>query len=116
MSSVEFFQTLASGILTGGLFALVAVGLTMILGVLKIINFAHGEFLMLGMYLAYFCFEKLGIDPYLTLLISVPVFFLFGMIIQRILIHPVLDSPMEIQILITLGLFFFLQNMALFLF
>jgi len=116
LSSVEFFQTLASGILTGGLFALVAVGLTMILGVLKIINFAHGEFLMLGMYLAYFCFEKLGIDPYLTLLISVPVFFLFGMIIQRILIHPVLDSPMEIQILITLGLFFFLQNMALFLF
>ncbi|MBW2044094.1 MAG: branched-chain amino acid ABC transporter permease [Deltaproteobacteria bacterium] len=105
-----------SGILTGGLFALVAIGLTMILGVLKIVNFAHGEFLMLGMYLTYYCYNVLGIDPYLCLLISIPIFFLFGVAIQRILINPVLKSPMEIQILLTLGLFFFLQNAALFFF
>jgi len=116
LDSAIFFQALVSGILTGGLFALVAVGLTMILGVLKIVNFAHGEFLMLGMYLTFYCFSYLGVDPYLCLFISIPIFFVFGVVIQRLLINPVLNSPMEIQILITLGLFFFLQNLALFLF
>jgi len=116
LTSAEFHQALASGILTGGLFALVAVGLTMILGVLKIINFAHGEFLMLGMYLTYYCFAKFGLDPYLSLLICIPAFFILGSLIQRFLINPVLKSPMEIQILVTLGMFFFFQNLALVLF
>ena len=113
MDSATLFQALVSGLLTGGLFALVAVGLTMILGVLGIINFAHGEFLMLGMYVTYLFCAKLNVDPYLTLLITVPVFFVFGAIIERFLINPVLDSPMEIQLLLTVGLFFFLQNSAL---
>ena len=116
MSSELFFQVLASGILTGGLFALVAVGLTMILGVLDIINFAHGEFLMLGMYLTYWLCTFFNIDPYLTLILTIPLFFFFGALIQRWLIQPVLDSPIEIQILLTLGVFFFLQNLALLLF
>lgn len=113
MDSATFFQSLVSGILTGGLFALVAVGLTMILGVLKIINFAHGEFLMLGMYTTYYLCTIFNMDPYLSLVITVPLFFIFGTIIQRVLINPILDSPMEIQVLLTLGLFIFLQNFAL---
>jgi len=111
-----FFQALTSGILTGGLFALVAVGLTMILGVLKIINFAHGEFLMLGMYMTYWLCTLFNMDPYLTLIITIPAFFFFGVIIQRWLINPILDAPMEIQILLTLGLFIFLANLAQLLF
>ena len=116
MSSETFFQALTSGLLSGGLFALVAVGLTMILGVLKIINFAHGESLMLGMYITYYLCTLLNMDPYLTLIITIPLFFIIGMVIQRGLINPILDSPMEIQVLLTLGLFFFLQNLALLLF
>ena len=116
LDAATFFQALISGILTGGLFALVAVGLTMILGVLKIINFAHGEFLMLGMYSTYYLCTLFNMDPYLSLLITIPLFFVLGAIIQRGLINPILDAPMEIQILLTLGLFFFLQNLALFLF
>ena len=116
MTSETFFQALISGLLSGGLFALVAVGLTMILGVLKIINFAHGEFLMLGMYMTYYLCTLLNMDPYLTLIVTIPLFFFIGMVIQRGLINPILDSPMEIQVLLTLGLFFFLQNLALLLF
>jgi branched-chain amino acid transport system permease protein len=108
-----FFQALTSGILTGGLFALVSVGLTMILGVLKIINFAHGEFLMLGMYLTYYLCTLFHVDPYTTLVISIPLLFLFGMFIQWLLINRILDAPMEIQVLLTMGLFILLQNLAL---
>jgi branched-chain amino acid transport system permease protein len=111
-----FFQALTSGILTGGLFALISVGLTMILGVLKIINFAHGEFLMLGMYVTYYLCTLFHMDPYVTLLISIPLLFLFGMFIQWLLINPILDAPMEIQVLITMGLFILLQNLALLMF
>lgn len=85
----------------------------MILGVLKIINFAHGEFLMLGMYLTYYLCTLFHVDPYTTLVISIPLLFLFGMFIQWLLINRILDAPMEIQVLLTMGLFILLQNLAL---
>lgn len=114
MDSTLIGQVIISGFLTGGLYALVAVGLTMIFGVLKFINFAHGEFLMLGMYLSYFLTTFLKLDPYVGLLVIIPVFFLFGVFIQWGLIDRIINSPHDIHILFTLGLSMFLQNIVLF--
>lgn len=105
-------QTLISGILTGGLYALIAIGLTMIFGVLKIINFAHGEFLMLGMYLSFFLTSGLGLDPYLAVVFVIPVFFTFGLLIQWGLVNRVMGADPDIQILLTLGISMVLQNVA----
>lgn len=116
MDGTVIGQAIISGFLTGGLYALLAVGLTMILGVLKIVNFAHGEFLMLGMYVSYFITNGLNVDPYLTVLAIIPLFFLFGAFIQWGLINRILTSGTDIQILFTLGLSLFLQNLALYLF
>ena len=116
MDPVVLSQTIVSGLLLGGIFALVAVGLTLIFGVMKILNFAHGDFLMLGMYFAFLGSVMLGIDPYLSAILSLPVFFGIGWIIQSYLIRPVLKAPEHIQILLTVGLSLFLQNLALFLF
>jgi len=109
-------QTLVSGVLLGGVFALVAVGLTLIFGVMKILNFAHGDFLMLGMYFAYFLSVMFGVDPYVSAVAALPLFFALGWLIQGWLIRPVLKAPESIQILVTVGLSLFLQNLALFLF
>ena len=65
-------QLLVSTILLGGIYALIAVGLTLIFGVMRVVNFAHGEFLMLGMYLAFWAFTLLRLDPYVTLVLSLP--------------------------------------------
>lgn len=107
-------QVVINGFLTGGVFALIAIGLTIIFGVLDIINFAHGEFVMLGMYCSYFLFTLAGIDPYLSILIVIPVFFVFGMLVQQFLIEKVMKARLQIQILLTLGLMLFLQNWAQF--
>jgi branched-chain amino acid transport system permease protein len=109
-------QAIVSGLLIGGIFALVALGLTLIFGVMKIINFAHGDFLMLGMYFAFFLSVMGGISPYVSALLCLPVFFALGWVIQGFLIRPVLNAPENIQILATVGLSLVLQNAALFLF
>lgn len=106
-------QVLVNGLMIAGIYALVAVGLSIILGVLKVINFAHGEFLMIGMYIAYWSVVLLGIHPYLSGLIVLPVLFLLGLVVERILIEPVLKAPVLNQLLITAGLSIFLQNIAL---
>jgi branched-chain amino acid transport system permease protein len=107
-------QVAINGLLTGGVFAIIAIGLTLIFGVLEIVNFAHGEFVMLGMYASYFLYSFWGIDPYLSLLIVMPVFFSFGILIQKSLIERVMKARFHIQILLTLGLMLFLQNFAQF--
>jgi branched-chain amino acid transport system permease protein len=109
-------QAIVSGLLIGGVFALIALGLTLIFGVMKIINFAHGDFLMLGMYFAYFLSVMLGIDPYISAILCTPLFFMLGWVVQARLIRPVLNAPENIQILATVGISLVLQNAALFLF
>jgi len=106
-------QALVTGILIGGVFALLSVRLTLIWGVMRIINFAHGEFLMVGMYVVYFLVTKSGWDPYVTLLVSVPVLFVVGAAIFRLTIQPILAHPSMNQIMLTLGLSLILQNLAL---
>lgn len=111
-----YLQSIISGLLIGGVYALIAVGLTLIFGVMKIINFAHGEFLMFGMYFAFFLSTLFGIDPYIAAIAALPLFLLFGWGIQAVLIRPVLGAPDMIQILLTVGISLVLQNLALFFF
>jgi branched-chain amino acid transport system permease protein len=106
-------QVIANGILTGGLYALISVGLTLIFGVMRVINFAHGETLMLGSYLTYFLFTLYGIDPFLSLPLAVFALFTLGVAIQRFFINPVINAPHLNQILLTFGLVLIIQNLAL---
>lgn len=111
---ITIAQLIINGLLLGGIYALISIGLTLIFGVLEIINFAHGEFLMLGMYAAYWLFQLYGVDPYLSLLIILPLFFLIGLFVQRVTIQPIIDAPPLNQIFMTVGLSMVLQNAALF--
>lgn len=105
-------QGLVSGVLLGGMFALIAVGLTLIWGVMGIINFAHGEFLMVGLYVAYFAVSA-GLSPYLSFIVTIPATTLLGIVVYKGLISPILKDPMVNQIMLTLGLMLILQNLAL---
>ena len=108
-------QAIVSGLLTGGVYALMGVGLNLIFGVMKIINFAHGSLMMIAMYAVYWLFTLLGIDPYVSLLITVPLLFLIGLVVERLLISPIMDYPENNQLVVTLGLMLFLESFALFL-
>ncbi|MDS1139583.1 branched-chain amino acid ABC transporter permease [Pusillimonas sp. SM2304] len=109
-------QLIVSGILLGIIYALVSVGLTLIFGVSRVKNFAHGDFVMLGMYGAYVLNTTWDIDPYIGILIVAPVMFAFGWFIARLLIKPIIGAPQVAQIFATLGLGLVLQNIALFVF
>jgi len=106
-------QAIVNGILMGGVYGLIAVGLTLIFGVMNIINFAHGAFMMLGMYATYWLYVLLGIDPYLSLLLTIPLLFIVGLLIERFLIAQVLDAPGHNQLLLTLGISLFIENFAI---
>ncbi len=108
-----FIQSLLSGILTGGVYALAGIGMSLVFGVMNISNFAHGDLMMLGMYLAYFAFTLLHIDPYLSLLLIIPTAFLFGFIIEKVFIHRIIHHPHQNQILLTIGLGLIMSNTAL---
>jgi branched-chain amino acid transport system permease protein len=87
----------------------------LIFGVMKIINFAHGSLMMLGMFTTYWLYVLAGLDPYLSLLLSIPCLFVVGLLIERFLIAQVLDAPAHNQLLLTLGISLFIENFALFL-
>jgi branched-chain amino acid transport system permease protein len=109
-----FMQTVVNGLFTGGIYALVAVGLTLIYGVMLILNFAHGEFLMLGMYVAYFAFTSLNIDPYIAAPMAALLIFALGALIQRGLIQRVLNSHPLSQIVLLLGVSTLLMGLVQF--
>jgi branched-chain amino acid transport system permease protein len=106
-------QLLASTLLLGGVYALIAVGLTLIFGVMRIVNFAHGEFLMLGMYLAFWSFTLLGLDPYVTLVLALPIIFAGGWLSYRLVMRPVINASHNVQVFTTVGLSIALQAVAL---
>lgn len=112
-----FLQVVANGIMLGGLFAIVSVGLTLIFGIVKVINFAHGEFLMVGMYAAVLIATGFGAHPYASVVAVVPLLFVLGALTQRFIIQPLLAARDEhIQIFATVGLSTALINLALLLF
>jgi len=106
-------QAAVSGLLLGGVYGLVASGLSLIFGVLRIINFAHGAVMMLAMYSTYWLFALGRIDPYLSILVTGPVFFVIGIVIERVVIEPNRFAAEHNQLLLTLGLALFLENLAL---
>ncbi len=105
-----------SGVFLGAVYALVALGLTLIYGVLHIINFAHGALLMLAMFAVYYLWQIFGIDPYLAMLIVVPAGFVFGYGLQRLVIGRASHGRDEIILLVTLGIAIVIENTALFAF
>lgn len=100
------------GLWLGGIYGLVSIGLTLIFGVIRITNFAHGEVLMIGMYGTYLAYSRLGLNPYLAIVLIVPLMFVFGVIIQRVLMQPLLNEPL-MQMFATFGLLIFLENLVL---
>jgi branched-chain amino acid transport system permease protein len=107
---------LVNGLMIGGIYSLMTVGLTIIFGVMKVVNFAHGELLMVGMYVTYWLFTLLGVDPFVSLILCMGVLFCFGAVMQRVLITPLKEEDREMgSLLVTLGFGIFLQSLALFL-
>ncbi|MGM9474476.1 branched-chain amino acid ABC transporter permease [Pseudarthrobacter sp. YS3] len=111
-----FLQALVAGLLLGGVYALIAVGLNLIFGVVKIINFAHGEFVMMAMYATFWMWSAWNLSPYLSIFIITPLMFVFGMALQRFILQPMQNSSPTMKIFVTLGLSILLQNLALVLF
>src|SRR3954466_5660236 len=109
-------QAVINGLLIGGIYALVSIGVTLIFGVVKIVNFAQGEFVMLGMYISFFLSSQFGVDPIVSLVVSMPVLFVAGVLIQHFLIRRVLGPNDMPQIFLTFALSLLLLNLALMLF
>jgi branched-chain amino acid transport system permease protein len=107
---VLFLQSMLSGVLVGGVYALIGIGLTLIFGVMRVINFAHGELVMLGMYVTWILFTRLGWDPYLSIVVVAPLLFLWGAALQVTVIDRALAALPQNQILLTIGLGLVMSN------
>jgi branched-chain amino acid transport system permease protein len=105
-------QVIISGLLAGALYAMVALGLGLIFGVMRVLNVAHGPLLMLGAYTTFWLFQLLGLNPYLSLLVSMPLLFLVGVVLQRALVRRVVDAPELSSLLLTFGVSIALVNLA----
>ena len=116
MFSTIILPTVINGLMTGAVYALVALGLTLIYGVLHIINFAHGALLTAAMFAAFFTYKLLGIDPYIAALFLTPLFFLLGYGLQRFVIGPAAHGEDRNTLLVTLGLAIVIQNALLYVF
>jgi branched-chain amino acid transport system permease protein len=106
-------QAVINGLLIGGIYALVSIGVTLIFGVVKIVNFAQGEFVMIGMYITFFLFTQFGLDPVVSLFVSMPVMFFVGVLVQHLLIRRVLGLNDLPQIFLTFALSLLILNLAL---
>ena len=110
-----FLQTLIAGFLLGGLYALIGLGMALIMGVMRIINLAHGDLMMVAMYVAYWLFTLFQIDPYLSVFVATPLLFLFGIGLQKFLINPVMKVESILphnQVILTVGIGMVLANLA----
>ena len=108
----DLLQQVVNSFLIGSVYALVAIGLTLIWGVMNIVNFAHGEFLMLGMFVAFWCYTLLHLDPILSIPICAAVLFILGAASYRFIVSKVMTGPILAQLVVTFGLSIFLANLA----
>jgi len=106
-------QLLIQGVLLGGIYGLIAIGLSLIFGVMGVINFAHGQLMVMAMYVSYWIFILLGIDPYLSLVVVAGVIFVLGYLIQSTVVNRILDYPEAIQVLPLVSMGLILENLAL---
>ena len=106
-------QVVILGLLLGGVYALMASGLTLMFGVMRVVNLAHAAFIVLGAYFAYWLFEGLGIDPLISLVLALPVFFVLGVVVYRVLFPRIEGSDRfgEMTVLLTFGLAFFIEGL-----
>src|SRR5437899_5857480 len=116
LSLTILVPAILNGLLTGAVYGLVALGLTLIYGVLHIINFAHGALLTVAMFAAFFAYKLFGLDPYLAALILTPLFFCLGYALQRFVIGPVAHGEDRNILLLTLGLAVVIENALLYAF
>ncbi len=110
---MSFIQAILDGLLVGGVYAVISIGLTLVYGVMGIVNFAQAEFLMIGMFVSWFAWAYLGLDPVLAAPLSFVVAFVLGWLVQGQLISRVLKAPSVAQIFLTVGLLIVLENGAL---
>lgn len=111
-----FIQLLVNGLLLGGAYAIISIGLTLIFGVVRVVNFAHGEFLMVGMYAVWLLAQHLGLHPYTSAMLVAILLFTVGALMQRVVIQPLLSADAHIQIFATVGVSTALLNLALMVF
>jgi branched-chain amino acid transport system permease protein len=116
MSIESFSQTLVFGLFVGGIYGIAAMGLALVFGVLKMLNIAHGELIMLGGYVSYWAFSTLGMDPFVSILVSVPALFLLGLLLDRVVYRHVVrlqgEEKIKNSLLVSFGLTLVLQNLA----
>src|SRR5215813_2789597 len=112
ITPVMIGQVVISGLLAGSLYSMVALGLGLIFGVMRVLNVAHGPILMLGAYTTFWLFHWFGFNPYLSLLVSMPALFLVGLLLQRTLVRRVVDAPELSSLLLTFGVSIALVNLA----
>jgi branched-chain amino acid transport system permease protein len=105
-------QVIISGLLAGAIYAMVALGLGLIFGVMRVLNVAHGPMLMLGAYITFWLFSTVGLNPYVSLLFSMPILFLLGLLLQHVLVRRVVDAPELSSLLLTFGIAIALVNLA----
>ncbi len=110
---MDVLQVLISGLLLGGVYALFAAGLNTIFGVMRVINLAHGELMMLGAYATYYLYAEGGVNPLLTIPVAAAVMFGAGLAMQRFLVERVIGQPLLSSLLLTFGLSTLLQGLAL---
>lgn len=105
-----FIQGLTTGILMGCIYAFFAIGFTLVLGVMKVVNFAHGTFVIMGMYLAIFIFMNYLWDPFLSLLVVIPSMFVFGVVVYYLIIRHIRQQPLSAHVIATIGLLIIIEN------
>lgn len=105
-------QTLLSGLFMGAVYALIAIGFTLVFGVTDIVNFAHGHLVMGAMFAAYFGVKISGVDPYLGLPLLLPLFFGLGALMYHVVVRKIVEAPHAAHMMVTLGLLIFLENLA----
>ncbi len=106
----ELLQTLLLGLLLGGVYALAASGLTLIFGVMRVINIAHGSFLMVGAFITYWLWDAFGIDPLVAVVFTTPIVFALGWITYKVVVSPIRTAPMASTVLLTFGLALVLEG------
>ena len=109
-------QTCLSGLFMGSVYALIAIGFTLVFGVTNIVNFAHGHLVMGAMFVTYLLFKTANVDPYVSLIVVLPLFFALGALLYTVVIQRIVEAPHSAHMMVTLGLLIFFENVANFFF